>query len=250
MKISWIILTFNRMGTVKHAVTHNLAYAGREPDEIIWVDNGSSDQMLEFAKEIKPDVLIANKQNLGVAKGYNRGLALATGDYLVITGCDRLMPENWLATWVKYLENIPQTGIISCYTAPLEQVPERRRGETTIHMKSVLPYIPAMPFEARIIPKSLHQKAGYLLESLGLYGWEDNAWAERVEKLTRDQGLINYIIPGMTAHHLGCEGISDWNGRDEADYHSFKMKEARDPNKQKIIEQYRKDHHPYFNPYM
>lgn len=41
--VSWIVLTYNRADTVKKSLDHNFANAGAVPDELIWVDNGSTE---------------------------------------------------------------------------------------------------------------------------------------------------------------------------------------------------------------
>lgn len=253
MKISWVILTHNRSKTVNRAFKHNMLNAGL-PDlrdhqvEIIWVDNGSRVPVEATYLNVMADVKIWNKFNLGVSKGYNRGLVLCTGDLIAITGCDRLMPKNWLSQAIRAHEAIPTTGIISYYSKPLDQVPERKRG--CPNQMNGIEIQCAMPIEAKVFSRSLHSRIGYLKEDLGLYGWEDVLWGERAEKVTADMGLINYIFPEQIAQHLGDEGIAEWTQQDEQSYHEFKKLESQDPKKLEICQEYRRMGHPYVNPYI
>lgn len=249
MKISLVILTYNRADVVKKAVSHNIANAGYPIHELIWVDNGSTDHLEEVAKEFKPDVFIKNKTNLGVSKGYNRGVVLATGTHIVITGCDRLMPDNWLASFVRYFNELPQTGIISCYSKELTEVPERVRGQKTETILG-LPFIPAMPLEAKMFKREILRHVGHLREDLGLYGYEDLLWGERVESYCRDNNLIHYIIPNMKAEHIGSEGNYAYNGVDDKEYYEMKKREVNDSDKLNRIIQIRAQGNPYFNPYL
>ena len=250
MKLSWVILTFNRKETVEKAVLHNLANSGRQIDELIWVDNGSTDGVRDFMKSIDPDISILNKTNLGVSKGYNRGYAMATGTHVCITGCDRIMPDDWAKTFEKYFEAIPNTGIISCYSWGLDHVPERRRrSDKSDEIINGLPITHAMPFEARILKRDLFRKIGYLHEGFGLYGHEDNHWGARAEKICDADGLLYYIIPGMKAEHLGCEGNVAYNGGDPKAYHEFKQRECKDDRKVRLLDKLRKEDWPYVNPY-
>ncbi len=252
MKISWVILTHNREDVVKKCFRHNYLNCGinHRNLEIITVDNGSFPYFGDKnPPQLFAEISILNRENLGVAKGYNRGLAMATGDYIVITGCDRIMPEGWLKTWLEYMEKIPHTGIISCYSKTNDKVPERIHGNRTIMIGSAVSYTRAIPMEARILSRDLFRKIGYFHEGLGLYAWEDILWSERAEKVTKELGLINYIIPGMVAEHLGDEGCDEYTGIDPKSYHDFKRKESQDPAKQKVCEEYRAAGHPYINPY-
>src|SRR5262245_4723453 len=114
MRISWIVLTHDRRDLLERMMAHNVAHAGCHIDELIWVDNGSDAGVHEVMRAYDPAVSILNKVNLGVAKGWNRGLALATGDYVVSTDSDMLLPSGWLATFRTYLAGIPRTGV-ACF---------------------------------------------------------------------------------------------------------------------------------------
>ncbi len=255
MKISLVLLTHNRIERALKTLKHNSRNCGYDLKKmsLIWVDNGS----LDYIDVDRPPIfspttttIILNSKNLGVAKGYNQGLSMADGDYIVITGCDRIMPAGWLGTWLNYFDAIPNTGIISCYSKPLDHISERIKGKYTLHFKSQLAYIPAIPLEARIMKRELFRKIGYFHEGLGLYGWEDVLWSERAEKVTKGLGLINYIIPGMQAEHLGDEGCNEYLGFDSKEYHEFKRKESQDHAKQIVCNEYRAAGHPYINPYV
>lgn len=249
MKISWVILTFNRKDTVEKSVAYNMLNAGYQWDEMVWVDNGSKDGTVEMMRGLEPDVCVLHKENLGVGPGYNRGMAMATGDYIVITGCDMMMPKDWLRTFKEYMAKIPQTGVACMYSVPIEKVPERYRGSREVEYLNGLPLIHAMPMERRIFSRKLLHRAGYLREDLGLYGWEDVEWGERVERVTKEHRQINYVIPGMIAEHLGTEGISKWDAKDPKEYHAFKQEESRQQWKQNILDKCRNSNWPYYNPY-
>lgn len=248
MKISWVVLTFNRAVIVDKAMTHNFEICGRKPDELIWVDNGSRDGVRDVMKNFNPDVAILNRENLGVAKGYNRGIVLATGDWVVITGCDMLMPKNWLATFAEYVEKIPNTGVACMYSVTPDKVPERIRGEKNVI--NGLPIIPAIPIERRIFRRELIQKAGHLREDFGLYGYEDCEAAFRYERVCKENGWLTYVIPDQIAEHLGTEGISDFNGLDSKDYHEFKRRECRNPAKEEKFRWCNENKFPYYTPYV
>lgn len=246
--ISWVILTYNRRDIVEKCFAHNAENAGSTWQELIHVDNGSHDGVEDFFKG-RADVQVLNAKNLGVAKGYNRGIGLATQDYIVITGCDCLLPNNWLKTFKDYVTKIPETGVACMYSSHWTTKPERIRL-FGIDDTYKLPIVHAMPIERRIFKRSLLADFGYFPEDFGLYGLDDLCWAYRAEKICREKGLLSYVIPDQVAEHIGTEGVSAYDGKDEREYHLFKQKEAFDPNKRKLLQHYRDMGWPRFSPFL
>jgi glycosyltransferase involved in cell wall biosynthesis len=259
-KISLVVLTFNRAEVVEKSMEHNISNAGRHIDELVWVDNGSTDGTREIMSRYNPDVTVLNKQNLGVAKGYNRGFALSSGDYIVITGSDMFMPDNWLALFESYLDAVPNTGVACIFSFLLKLYPACIRGD--IQTIGGLSLQPALPMGRRILSRELlTTKIGYLREDFGLYGWEDIEWAERAVKVCTQEGLLCYGLP-QTAE-------DQWEGLDfdlsditkkivdvsekvigpDVSYKRFKQREAADPHKIALVTRCRAEGLPYYNPY-
>lgn len=240
MKISWLVLTFNRANCVEKAMAHNIASAGTDWHELVWVDNGSTDHMADVMSAFHPDVALRFQVNRGVAHGYNRAIQLSSGDHLVITGCDMLMPDGWLKTMKDHLEAIPETGVMSIYCAPLDRVPERVRGKPeALHGRQI---VRAMPMGRRIFSREFLMACGYFREDFGLYGWEDVEWGYRAERLCEERGLVSYTVPGLVARHLGGE-------TDSPEYRAWKKAQASDPAKHELMERCRAEGWPYYNPF-
>lgn len=247
IKASWVVLTYGRAETVRKSMIHNVNNAGRQWHEIIHCDNGSDDGVREVMAIFQPTVKIYHRENLGVSRGFNVLHALTTGTHIVLIGCDRSMPHFWLNTFAECFEKIPNTGVVSMYSQPIDKLPERVRGKPqTINGIDI---IPSMPFGARMIRKDVFLKAGYFLENLGLYGFEDILHSERTMRVCDEMGLLYYSLPNQIPLHNGDEGVNDWSGKDSKWYHEFKIKEVRDPAKQVVMAKYRKDGYPYFNPF-
>jgi GT2 family glycosyltransferase len=243
--ISLVVLTYNRARTVERAMTHNLAKAGHPIDELIWVDNGSRDGVREVMQQFKPDVTVLHKTNLGVAKGYNHGFVLATHNWIALTGCDMLMPENWLFKMVHYTNVIPETDVVCMYSGPFSWMTERLRGP--MQERGGLQYQPAMPLGRRLMRREVLKKAGYFREDFGLYGWEDVEWADRC----LHRGLFCYVIPGEIAEHLSTEGVAMEEGHDPKEYFDFKKREALlTPEKRAVMDKCRAGGFPFYSPYM
>lgn len=252
MKISWLLLTYNRANSVAKALPHCMLNAGRQWDEMIWVDNGSAihDRKaieIVLSAQAAPLTKVFLPENLGVAKGYNRAKVLATGTHMVITGCDMLMPDNWLAKMAEGFEKIPKTGIVTIYASPISATPERVRGEAKT--ENGLRIQPAMPMGRKMISRELFKAAGYLREDFGMYGWEDVEWAYRVERVAKEKGLRYYTLPDMTAEHLGTEGNVGYDHKDEHEYWRWKKEQVNDPAKQKVMDECRKKNFPFYSPF-
>lgn len=182
-------------------------------------------------------------ENLGIPKGYNRGMAVSSGTHVVITGCDRIMPTDWLKTWAHYIDQIPNTATISCYT---DEHPGRRREPPEVI--NGLTIQKAMPCEARICSKEFLLKAGFFREDFGLYGYEDSEWIDRAEVTARAHDYLHYVIPGMdlAAHLKDDDFPHTFNGMS---YRDWKTKENSDPRKAILFKQLWEEGSPYYNPY-
>lgn len=253
MKISWVILTYNRANSVLKAIPHCMEYSGAMWDEIIWVDNGSDINERTKIADMFSDSGWTNltqcwlPKNLGVAKGYNTAMALARGTHLVITGCDMLMPKNWLADMVEVLEEVPNAGIATIYAAPIEKTPERIRGPewdyNGIHIRE------SMPIGRRLLSVELQREIGYFHEGFGMYGWDDVFWGHRAEVVLGKRGLKSYNLFNSIAEHLGTEGNVGYDHKDEHEYWRWKKEQVNDPRKHELLAQLQKDGWPKFSPY-
>jgi glycosyltransferase involved in cell wall biosynthesis len=240
MRVSYVVLTYNRAALVERALAHNLEHAGAPISELIWVDNGSSDGVRDVVARYGPDVAVINRANLGVAKGWNRGYALATGDYIVLVDSDFLLPQDWLVTFKIYVTAIRHTGVACILHRDLR--PDYVAAST--RTLNGYPYIPCQPVGCRFLRRTLLiNEIGYLREDFGLYGWEDVEWARRAVRTCRERGLITYGIPDQRAEHLGVETA------DDPTYFEFKRSQGGDPAKRALMHQVAEQGFPYYSPY-
>jgi GT2 family glycosyltransferase len=85
---SFVVVTWNSRGAVEHALPPLLDQL-RDGDEVVVVDNASSDGTAALVRERWPACrVIETGANLGFAAGCNRGAAEASGDLLVFINPD------------------------------------------------------------------------------------------------------------------------------------------------------------------
>lgn len=113
--VSVIILNYNGLqhDFLPHCLTS--LYAQTYPNlEIIVVDNASTDESVCYVTEQFPQVrLLALPQNYGFCAGNNRGLALATGDYILFANNDTQFPPETIARLVTGMAQAPDIGLVS-----------------------------------------------------------------------------------------------------------------------------------------
>lgn len=93
--------------------------------EIIVADNGSTDDSLQVLQEKFPTVkILAFKENLGFAEGYNQAISMTGHEYTVLLNSDVSVPRGWLEPLVEAMDENPEIGAcqpkILSYKKPTE----------------------------------------------------------------------------------------------------------------------------------
>lgn len=251
IKVSYIVLSFNRRKSLERTLAHNLGNSGwpLHLTELVIVDNGSEKENIQpVVDRFKPDIFIQNKRNTGIYRGWNAGMALSTGKYLVLIDCDFLMPDHWLKSFVTAAEAIPQTGVINLFHRD-DHLPHISRESKMQPPEEIngITIRQAIPAGVKFMSRGFLMEAGYWRECFGLYGYGDLEYISRLSKTATEHGLINYTLPNLPfALHLPVDDF-EHKHLNAKDYENFKVKSREGKPELRML--CKKLGHPRYNPF-
>lgn len=109
--VSVIIVNYNGRIFLQKCIS-SLLVQSYPAIEIILVDNGSSDDSIEYVKKEFPSIrIIANKGNLGFAKGNNIGIKAANGELIATANNDTVVVSKWVEELVKAINSDENVGM-------------------------------------------------------------------------------------------------------------------------------------------
>ncbi|HLI51901.1 MAG TPA: glycosyltransferase family 2 protein [Thermomicrobiaceae bacterium] len=110
LTVSVIIVSYNGWRLLPRTLDA-LERQSRQADEIVVVDNGSSDGTLANLRDHYPAVICLDAEaNLGFAAGNNLGVARSSGEVLVLLNNDAVPEADFLAELVQPIEVDPTLG--------------------------------------------------------------------------------------------------------------------------------------------
>ncbi len=108
--ISVIVLNWNGKAHLKECLD-SLRNQTFKDSEIILVDNGSTDDSIEYVKNNSPEVkILALGKNTGFCKGNNEGIKISQGEYVVLLNNDTKTDPFWLEELHKAISKNPSVG--------------------------------------------------------------------------------------------------------------------------------------------
>jgi len=102
-KVSVIIPAYNEEIVIKKTL-ESMIESQYPRKEIIFVDDGSTDNTLEIAKEFKDEITVLHKENGGKASALNYALVYAKGEIIVVVDADTIIGRNSIKEIVKGFE--------------------------------------------------------------------------------------------------------------------------------------------------
>jgi GT2 family glycosyltransferase len=113
LKVSVIIVNYNVKYFLEVCLHSVLKAADGMEVEVIVVDNNSKDGSCDMVATKFPQVvLVRNTDNKGFSKANNQGVAIAKGEYILFLNPDTVMPEDFFAKTVAYMDADPEAGAL------------------------------------------------------------------------------------------------------------------------------------------
>lgn len=117
MKLSIVILCWNDQKVIHEAIASIYRSTHRTEFEVIVSDNGSAGDCVEGIRKAFPHSnlrIVENGANLGFSRGNNEGIAVATGDYVLILNPDTVIHDGALDRLIEYADQHPEAGAFGC----------------------------------------------------------------------------------------------------------------------------------------
>jgi glycosyltransferase involved in cell wall biosynthesis len=111
MKCSLIIATYNRGPRIATTIDSVLAQS-QMPDEIVIVDDGSTDETADWVMENYPMVRLVRKENGGTSSARNAGAQAAGGDWLIFLDHDDLLLPHAVETLMQLASDYPRAASV------------------------------------------------------------------------------------------------------------------------------------------
>jgi GT2 family glycosyltransferase len=122
MRLSVIVPVHNGGEDLRQCL-QALLKSTRLPDELIVVDDASTDASANIASEFNALIIAQDKVPVGPAKSRNRGAGIAQGDILIFIDSDVVVHENTLAAFEDYFIRHP--GIVALFGSYDDHPPHR-----------------------------------------------------------------------------------------------------------------------------
>lgn len=115
MRVSVVIPVWNGEAVICACLTALWQHSQPILDEVICVDNASSDSSALKIRQQFPQVkLLQQSTNLGFAGGVNVGILAATGDLIILLNQDCIVQPQWLEHLTAAMSQQPQFAIAGC----------------------------------------------------------------------------------------------------------------------------------------
>lgn len=116
MNTSIIIPVFNNYAYTKNCVLSLERHNNFQKNEIIIIDNNSTDQTKFFLSNLPSNNLkiITNITNLGFAKACNQGAEIADGEHLIFLNNDTEVTRGWIEELTRCLLADHRIGVVGC----------------------------------------------------------------------------------------------------------------------------------------
>lgn len=222
-KVSVVLLALNQLEYTRKCLESIKTHC-RQSLELILVNNGSTDGTLEYFQSIPGAIVIHNEKNLGVAAGWNQGMARASGEYILILNNDTIVGPNCIENMVRCAENHPEAGMVVPRSNKIAgpQMVEGFHYNSESEIPALAAKIqqqnelscwefPRLKGFCMLVPRHVVRQVGNFDERFGYGNFEDDDYSCRV----RYSGYTLLVADDSFLFHFGSVSFKDsgidWN---------------------------------------
>ena len=221
MKLSIITLSYDSLDYTK-AFVKSIRKNTTLSYELIIVDNGSEPDTQRWVKE-NSDQSIIFQENQGFSKGFNEGVKLAQGKYVMMANNDTEFPPDWDKKLVDIIEINPGAGIVTpVYTSGRKSALRTEPGEKILKVFPFRKYPSAVAFLMR--RNDLISKFGGWSEKYEIASGEDADLCFKVWKAGYDILIDERVLIIHEGKVTSSSKLEDWQAHFKLNSRQFKKK--------------------------
>lgn len=241
MLTSIIILNYDLCEVTRTCIDSIRKYTPAGSYEIIVVDNGSTDNSVEYLRQQSDVKLIVNRENMGFPRGCNQGLAVASGDELLLLNNDTVVTPRWLENLRHALysaENIGAVGPMTNKSENMQRVDIPYANENTPEAlqqieKYAAEFNQSNPAKWHIwqmltgfcllFKREVYEKIGSLDEKFAPGNYEDDDYSLRIRKA----GYEILLCGDTFIHHFGSQTFQTFDENKRRKYDEILIRNRR-----------------------
>ena len=214
--LSWDNLDFTKAFVKSIRENTTLSY------ELIIVDNGSEPDTQKWVEE-NSDQSIIFQENQGFSKGFNEGVKLAQGKYVMMANNDTEFPPDWDKKLVDIIEKNPGAGIVTpVYTSGRKSALRTEPGEKILKVFPFRKYPSAVAFLMR--RNDFISKFGGWSEKYEIASGEDADLCFKVWKAGYDILIDERVLIIHEGKVTSSSKLEDWQAHFKLNSRQFKKK--------------------------
>lgn len=158
--ISIITICYNSAKTIRRTI-QSVKQQQVKNLEYIFIDGGSRDETLEIIDSENPgNFIIESQRDRGISHAFNKGIAKASGTYILLLNSDDYLVDDSLNKCLKYLSDHPKIDILCC-----NMLVDRKGKIRTIQSKpQYLNKGMSVAHPATIVKRLIYQQVGLFSE--------------------------------------------------------------------------------------
>ena len=195
-RVSAILAVYNGERFLAEAIRSMLDQT-EPPDEILVVDDGSTDRSAAIARSF-PEVTCLAQPNAGQSAALNRGVAASTGELLAFLDADDLWTEEKLARQKAALADDPTLEAVFGLAQPFRQPPPPAAGAPPGNPVEVGPPVRAHLHVAVLMRRPAFERAGGFDPRWQLGGIVD--WYARTQEAGLRSRVLDHVVYRRRIH--------------------------------------------------